>query len=113
VHSIRNYDELSPTDLLQSLQLERAVVIKDEFSPAEWFWARRRKVLIENLICLFCYAVVLVCLLYCVPESWLSLPVWLIAGASCAFVEWFRLDHWRNEYNSSIKQILFACRNAK
>jgi hypothetical protein len=111
-HSIRNYDELSPVDLIQSLMLERAMVNKDELSRAEWFWARRPRVLFESLICLFCYVVVFVCLLSGVPQSLPALIVWVIGGASCAVVEWFRLDHWRNEYNSSIKRLLLACRNA-
>ena len=45
---IRNYDELSPADLIQSLNFERTVINQDEFSRAEWFWNRRPKVLFEN-----------------------------------------------------------------
>jgi hypothetical protein len=112
VHSIWNYDELPPADLIQSLQVERAVVNRDEFSRAEWLWARRPRVLFESLICLFCYVVVLVCFLYGLPESWASLLVWVIGGASCAFAEWVRLDRWRNDYNSSIERVLFSCRKA-
>jgi hypothetical protein len=112
VDPTRNYDELSPADLIQSLNLERAVINRDEFSRAVWFWNRRPKVLFENLICLFCYTVVFVCLFYRVPESCPSLFVWMVAGTSCALVEWFRLDSWRNEYLSSIKRALFRCRNA-
>ena len=111
--SFWNCDELSPADLIKSLPVERAVVNQDEFSRAEWFGNRRPKVLFKNLICLFCYVIVLVCLFYSVPESWLSLVVWVIAGASCSFVEWLRFDHWRNEYASSLKRILSARRNAK
>jgi hypothetical protein len=106
-HSTWNYDELSPADLIESLNLEPAVIDRDEFSRAEWFWSRRPKVLLENLIFLFCYTIVFVCLLYLVPESCLLLFVWTVAGASCAFVEWFRLERWRNEYESSIKRALF------
>src|ERR1700722_4908908 len=107
VDSTRNYDELSPADLIESLNLERAVIDRDEFSRAEWFWNRRPKVLLENLIFLFCYTIVFVCLLYLAPESFLLLFVWTVAGASCAFVGWFRLERWRNEYESSIKRALF------
>ena len=112
VDPTRNYDELSPADLIESLNLERAVIDQDEFSRAEWFWNRRPKVLFENLIFLFCYTIVFVCLLYLVPESCPSLFVWTVAGASCAFVEWFGLDRWRIEYGSSIKRVLFGSRNA-
>jgi hypothetical protein len=112
VDPTRNYDELSPADLIESLNLERAVIDQDEFSRAKWFWNRRPKVLFENLISLFGYTIVFVCLLYLVPESFPSLFVWTVAGASCSLVEWFRLDRWRNEYESSIKRILIRSRNA-
>src|ERR1700730_13120603 len=112
VDPTRNYHELSPADLLESWNLERAVIDQDEFSRAEWFWNRRPKVLFENLLFLFCYTIVFVCLLYLVPESCPSLFVWTVAGASCALSEWFRLDRWRNEYQSCIKRVLFRSRYA-
>jgi hypothetical protein len=106
VDPIRNYVELTPADLIKSLNLETATVDQDEFSRVEWFWNRRPKVLMENLTALFCYTIVFVCLLYRIPEDFTPLLVWTLAGASCAFVEWFRLDRWRNEYESSIKRLL-------
>jgi hypothetical protein len=107
VDPTRSYVDLSPADLIQSLNLEPAVIDQNEFSRAEWFWSRRPKVLLENLVVLFCYAVVFVCLLYRIPENFLALLVWTVAGAGCAFLEWFRLDRWKNEYESSIKRFLF------
>jgi hypothetical protein len=106
VDPTRNYVELSPADLIKSLNLEPDAMDRDEFSRAEWFWNRRPKVLLENIVVLFCYTIVYVCLLYRIPENLSSLFVWTTAGASCAFVEWFRLDRWRNEYGSSIKRLL-------
>jgi hypothetical protein len=106
-----NYDELSPADLIESLNLAPAAIKQDEFLRAEWFWNRRPKVLFENLIFLFCYTIVFVCLLYRVPESGPLLLVWAVAGTSGALVEWSRLDRWKNEYESSIKRALCRCRN--
>jgi hypothetical protein len=106
--SFWNCQELSPADLLKSLEPQRSAVNQDEYSRAEWFWQRRPKVLFQNITCLFCYVVVLVCLIYSVPDSWLSLLVWLVAGASCSFVEWLRLDRWRSEYGSSLNRVLLA-----
>jgi len=60
VDPTRNYDELSPADLIESLILERAIIDQDEFSRAKWFWNRRPKVLFENLIFLFGYTIVFV-----------------------------------------------------
>jgi hypothetical protein len=108
----RNYEELSPADLMESLHLERAVINQEEFSRAEWFWNRRPKVLFEKLILLFCYTIIFVCLLYGVPESCPLLFFWTVAGASCALAGWFRLDRWRNEYQSSIRRALFPSRKA-
>ena len=103
---IWNYDELPPADLIKSLHLERAAISQDEFSRAEWFWNRRPKVLSRSLMFFFCYLTVVVCLFYYVPETIPLLLVWIVAGASCAFVDHIRLNQWRNEYESSIKRVL-------
>ena len=100
-----NYD-VPPRALIKSFHLERAPINQDEFSRAEWFWNRRPNVLCENLTCFFCYIIVFVCLLYCVPESVPLLLVWMVAGVSCAFIDCVRLDRWRNEYRSSIKRAI-------
>jgi hypothetical protein len=110
VDPTRNYDELAPADLVESLNFERAVLDQDEFSRTEWFWNRRPKVLLENPAFLFCYTIVFVCLLYGAPESCPLLFIWTVAGASGAFAEWFRLDRWRNEYQSSTKRVLLQSR---
>ena len=104
--SIWNYDELSPADLIESLQLERALINQKEFSRAEWFWSRRPKLLCENLVLFFCYLTVAVCFFYYLPQTALLLVFWIGAGASCIFVDHIRLTRWRNEYGSSIKRII-------
>ena len=98
---IWKYEELPPGALIKSLHLEPAAIDRDEFSRAEWFWSRRPKVLSESVSSFFCYVIVLVCLLYSVPET-----IWILAGVSCAFIDHFRLNRWRNEYESSIKGIV-------
>ena len=106
VDSSRSYVDLSPADLVEFLTLEPTVIDQAEFARVEWFWNRRPKVLLENLIVLFGYVIVFVCLLYRIPEDLPALLFWTVAGASWAFVEWFRLDRWGNEYESSIKRLL-------
>ena len=103
---IWNYDELSPTDLIESLQLERALIDQKEFSRAEWFWSRRPKLLCENLVLFFCYLTVAVCFFYYLPQTALLLVVWIGVGASCILVDHLRLTRWRNEYGSSIKRVI-------
>jgi hypothetical protein len=104
--SIWNYEELPPARLVKSLHLEEATTNSEEFSRAEWFWGRRPKVLCENLVFLFCYIIIFVCLLYLVPESFLSLLVWMVTAAGCVFIDCHRLHRWRTEYESSIKRLI-------
>jgi hypothetical protein len=67
---------------------------------------RRPKVLCANLILLFSYILILVCLLYFLPESAPVLLVWLVVGGTGVMVDCFRLDRWRREYELSIKRLI-------
>jgi hypothetical protein len=60
------------------LTLEPTVIDQAEFARVEWFWHRRPNVLLENLIVLFGYAIVFVCLLYRIPED---LPALFLDGS--------------------------------
>jgi hypothetical protein len=92
--------------LIESLHLEPAGIDQNEFSRAEWFWSRRPKVLSESLGFFFFYLTVLVCLVYLVPDTIWFLLLWIVAGVSCASTDRFRLDRWRNEYESSITRVV-------
>ena len=105
VDPIWKYEELAPAALIESLHLEPAAIDQNEFSRAEWFWSRRPKVLSERLSFFFFYLTVVVCLLYLVPDTIPLLVVWIVAGASCAFVDHIRINRWRNEYESSITRL--------
>src|ERR1700760_4367250 len=100
--SIWKYEELPPARLVKCLHLEEAKTNSEEFSRAEWFWERR------NLLFLFCYIIVLICLLYLVPGSLLSLLVWMAAAAGCVLIDGHRLHRWRSEYESSIKRLIIS-----
>jgi hypothetical protein len=100
------YEELPPTALIKSLHLEPAAIDQDEFRRAEWFWSRRPKVLSESLGFFFFYLTVAVCLFYLVPDTIPFLLLWIVAGASCAYVDHIYLNWWRTEYESSIKRIV-------
>jgi hypothetical protein len=86
--------------------LEHAAINQEEVVRAEWLWNRRPKVQCANLIFFFFYIIVLVCLIYSVPQSAVLLFVWMAAGASYVFVDGVRLDRWRKEYASSIKRLI-------
>jgi hypothetical protein len=100
------YEELPPAALIKSLHLESAAIDQNEFRRAEWFWSRRPKVLSESLSFFFFYLTVAVCLFYLVPDTIPFLLLWMVAGASCAFVDGIRLNRWRKEYESSITRVV-------
>jgi hypothetical protein len=102
-----NYPDLCPEDLIRSFHLKPDSVNQGELLRADWFWNRRPKILCANLILLFFYILVLVCLLYFLPECAPALLVWLVAGASGVLVDCVRLDRWRREYELSIKRLVF------
>jgi len=104
--SVWSCDELSPADLIESLQLERAAIDQDDFSRAEWFWNRRPRIVCANVVFLFCYVIVIVCLFYFIPKTGLFLIFWIGVGASCVFLDSIRLRRWSNEYELSISRII-------
>ena len=99
-------DEMPPSELIESLQLESATIDQHEFSRAEWFWRRRPEFFFTNLTVIFSYLTIAVCLFYYLPQTVLLLLTWIGAGASCVFVDHLRLTRWRNEYESSIKRAI-------
>jgi hypothetical protein len=100
------YEELPPADLIKSLHLASAAIDQDEFSRAEWFWSRRPEVVFESLSFFFFYLTVAVCLFYLLPGTIPFLILWIVAGASCAFVDGIYLNRWRKEYESSITRVV-------
>jgi|ERR1700730_8429969 len=100
------YEELPPAALIESLHLEPAAIDQDEFGRAEWFWSRRPKVLSESMSFFFFYLTVAVCLFYLLPGTIPFLLLWIVAGASCAFIDGIFLNRWRKEYESSITRVV-------
>ncbi len=100
------YEELPPAALIKSQLLESVTIDQNEFSRAEWFWSRRPKVLSLSLTFFFLYLTVVVCLFYYLPETIFLLLFWIVAGASCAFVDSIRLNRWRKEYESTIRRVI-------
>jgi hypothetical protein len=99
------YEELPPAALIESLHLEPVEIDQDEFGRAEWFWSRRPKVLSESVCLFFFYLTVAVCLFYLLPGTIPFLFLWIVAGASCAFIDGIYLNRWRKEYESSITRV--------
>jgi hypothetical protein len=104
--AVWKYEDVPPSALIKSLDLEPASVDQDEFARAEWFWSRRPKPLWESLGFFFFYVVVVVCLLYLIPDSLWFLLLWIFAGASWVAMDSVFLNRWRNEYESSIERMV-------
>jgi hypothetical protein len=107
------YEELPPAALVKALHLEPAAINQDELSRADWFWRRRPKVLSQSVSFFFFYLTVAVCLFYLLPGSVPFLLLWIVAGASCAFVDGISLNRWRNEYESSITRVVIHASERK
>jgi hypothetical protein len=98
--------ELCPADLIESFDLKPALIDQDELLRAEWFWNRKPRVLCANVLLLFSYILVLVCLLYFIPECAAPFLAWMLVGASGVVVDCVRLDRWGREYELSIKRLI-------
>jgi hypothetical protein len=101
-----NCPELCPADLMESLDLNAGLANQDELSRAEWFWDRRPTVLCADVLVLFSYILVFVCLLYFLPECAAPLLAWLLVGAGGVAIDFVRLNRWRKEYELSIKRLI-------
>jgi hypothetical protein len=66
---------------------------------------------IRKYMLFFFYLTIAVCLFYLLPGTIPFLLLWIVVGASCAFIDGIHLNRWRNEYESSINESLFICRN--
>ena len=60
--------------LIESLHSESATIDQHEFSRAEWFWRRRPGILFTNLMVIFSYLTVAVCLFYSRKPSFYYSP---------------------------------------
>jgi hypothetical protein len=104
--AIWRYEDVSPSALIKSLDLEPASVDQDELARAEWFWSRRPTPLWESLGFFFFYIAVVLCLPYLIPDSLWFLFLWIFAGASWVAIDSVLLNRWRNEYESSINRMV-------
>ena len=98
--------ELCPADLIKLFDLDPALINQDELLRAEWFWNRKPSVLCANLLVLFSYMVIFVCLIYFLPECAAPVVVWLLLGAGGVVFDCVRLDRWEREYQLSIKRLI-------
>ena len=92
------YEELSPARLLERLNLLEYSRENDEFARANWFWARRPRVL--TMASYLVWFIVIIGLPY-----WLPLIVILLMMVNIDIVQSLR---WRRQYELSIHRLIGA-----
>jgi hypothetical protein len=104
------YEELSPIQLLEQLQLHTHSIDNDgELSRANWFWARRPRL----LSAISCAVWMIVALglpfwLFIVPS--VGVP-FLIISATIIDTHILQSVRWRRQYEASIDRLIRTCTN--
>jgi hypothetical protein len=103
------YEQLSPVQLLQKLELGEHLRDHHELARANWFWSRRPRLLhAASCIIWFIVALGLPLWLFIVP----AIGVPLIIGAVVIVdTEIVRSACWRHQYESSVDRLIRASIN--
>jgi hypothetical protein len=105
------YDELSPVQLLERLELDKCLVDRDELERAEYFWTRRPRFLRAiSWIAWLLMALGLPFWLFVVPA--VGLPL-LLLSAVVANTDIVRSVRWRRQYELSIDRLVRTTSNPR
>ena len=98
------YEELSPVQLLEKLNLDWNSTESDELARAEWFWSRRPRFLlvISRLLWLIA-ALGMPFWLFVIPK--VGVPILVIWAVTVA-TEIVRSVRWRRQYELSIDRLI-------
>jgi hypothetical protein len=103
------YEELSPTRLLEKLNLLEYSRENDEFARANWFWTRRPRVLTRASYLVWLIVIVgLPFWLFILPAIGLPLIVILLIMVNIDIAQSLR---WRRQYELSIDRLVGASTN--
>ena len=105
------YEELSPTRLLEKLNLLEYSRESDELARANWFWARRPHVL--TMVSYLVWLIVIAGLpfwLFIVPV--IGLPL-IIISLIMVNIDIVRSLQWRRQYELSIDRLIGASTNSR
>jgi hypothetical protein len=105
------YQELSPARLLERLNLLEYSRENDEFSRANWFWARRPRVL--TMTSYLVWLIVIVGLpfwLFIVPV--IGLPL-IVISLMIVNIDIVQSSRWRRQYELSIDRLIGASTNGR
>ena len=98
------YDELSPVQLLEKLNLNKHPTDKDELARTEFFWSRRPRLLpVTGYIVWLIVALGLPFWLFIVPA--IGVPL-LIVSTVIANTDIVRSVRWRRQYELSIDRLI-------
>jgi hypothetical protein len=103
------YQELSPVQLLEGLKLDKYSRDEDELARANWFWARRPRLLtVASYIAWLVVALGLPLWLFIVPA--IGVPL-LIISAVIVDTDLLRSVRWRRQYELSIDRLIRTSTN--
>jgi hypothetical protein len=98
------YEQLSPAQLLEKLELHTYPMDNDELARANWFWSRRPRLLpAASFIIWLIVALGLPLWLFIVPA--IGVPLLIIAVATVD-TEIVRSVRWRRQYELSIDRLI-------
>ena len=105
------YEQLSPIQLLEKLELHMYPTDNDELARATWFWSRRPRLLpAASCIAWLTVALGLPFWLFMVPS--IGVPV-LIIAAVIVNAEIVRSVRWRRQYELSIDRLIRTSTNGR
>ena len=97
------YEELSPIELLEKVEINHRTVPKDELDRIAWFWRRRPRAL--TAVGLLLWLIAAVAAPFCVIVPSLALPI-LIACMVLLLWTIVCSVRWRREYELSVDRII-------
>lgn len=108
------FPELSPSDLLRSLNCDLSDVDHAEFLRARWMWTRKPKPFLEDGLFGYLILALIGLVLLVIPDAGIVLALaWCFAVRLILAKEAVRFGRWRREYESSIGRVIRSRRKRK
>lgn len=105
------YEELSPIELLEQLELHSGPACNNELDRTNWFWRRQPRLLLAaSWIVWFVVALGLPFWIFMFP--WIGVPL-LIMAVMMVLIAIVQSMQWRREYELSVDRLIRASTNGR
>jgi hypothetical protein len=104
-----NYEQLSPVQLLEKLELSGHLRDRHELARANWFWSRRPR-LLHAASCLIWFIVILGLPLWLFIVPAIGIPL-VIGAVVIVEIEIVLSAQWRREYELSVARLIRTSTN--